>query len=195
MLNVKMIDSQGFGIHNLYMRQKERYLPMPDYDGTDESHVVMHLPGSVIDVNYSTALMENSDISLTEAVLLDRVQKGKALSKNAINILRKKKLIEGRKPKFFVAKKLAQNINQKVEYSRHKGLENKSCERLLMDSLKDHGKLTRKEIDKLLWPVLSDQLDDTQKKNKIGNLLTKLRMNGLLSNITTGNNSVWSLKQ
>ena len=64
-----------------------------------------------------------------------------------------------------------------------------------MDSLKDHGKLTRKEIDKLLWPVLSDQLDDTQKKNKIGNLLTKLRMNGLLSNITTGNNSVWSLKQ
>lgn len=104
MLNVKMIDSQGFGIHNLYMRQKERYLPMPDYDGTDESHVVMHLPGSVIDVNYSTALMENSDISLTEAVLLDRVQKGKALSKNAINILRKKKLIEGRKPKFFVAK-------------------------------------------------------------------------------------------
>lgn len=195
MLNVKMIDSQGFGIHNLYMRQKERYLPMPDYDGTDESHVVMHLPGSVIDVNYSTALMENSDISLTEAVLLDRVQKGKALSKNAINILRKKKLIEGRKPKFFVAKKLAQNINQKVEYSRHKGLENKSCERLLMDSLKDHGKLTRKEIDKLLWPVLSDQLDDTQKKNKIGNLLTKLRMKGLLSNITTGNNSVWSLKQ
>ena len=98
---------------------------MPDYDGTDESHVVMHLPGSVIDVNYSTALMENSDISLTEAVLLDRVQKGKALSKNAINILRKKKLIEGRKPKFFVAKKLAQNINQKVEYSRHKGLEKK----------------------------------------------------------------------
>lgn len=195
MLNVKMIDSQGFGIHNLYMRQKERYLPMPDYDGTDESHVVMHLPGSVIDVNYSTALMENSDISLTEAVLLDRVQKGKALSKNAINILRKKKLIEGRKPKFFVAKKLAQNINQKVEYSRHKGLENKSCERLLMDSLKDHGKLTRKEIDKLLWPVLSDQLDDTQKKSKIGNLLTKLRMKGLLSNITTGNNSVWSLKQ
>lgn len=64
-----------------------------------------------------------------------------------------------------------------------------------MDSLKDHGKLTRKEIDKLLWPVLSDQLDDTQKKNKIGNLLTKLRMKGLLSNITTGNNSVWSLKQ
>ena len=195
MLNVKMIDSQGFGIHNLYMRQKERYLPMPDYEGTDESHVIMHLPGSVIDVNYSTTLMENSDISLTEAVLLDMVQKGKPLSDSATSALRKKKLIEGRKPKFYIAKALAQRTDRKVEYSQHKGLDSKSCESLLIDSLKDHGELTRQEIDRLLWPVLSDQLDDTQKKAKIGNLLTKLRIKGILSNITTGNNSVWSIRQ
>ncbi len=195
MLNVKMIDSQGFGIHNLYIRQKERYLPMPDYDGTDESHVIMHLPGSVIDKNYSTVLMEKSDISLTEAVLLDMVQKGKELNDNAISILRKKKLIEGRKPKFYIAKTLAQHTDRKVEYSRHKGLDSKSCESLLVDSLKDHGELTRQEIDSLLLPVLSDQLDDIQKKNKIGNLLAKLRRQGVLSNITTGNNSVWSIKQ
>ena len=195
MLNVKMIDSQGLGIHNLYMRQKERYLPMPDYEGTDESHVIMHLPGSVIDVNYSTTLMENSDISLTEAVLLDMVQKGKPLSDSAISALRKKKLIEGRKPKFYIAKALAQRTDRKVEYSQHKGLDSKSCESLLIDSLKDHGELTRQEIDRLLWPVLSDQLDDTQKKNKIGNLLAKLKRNGVLSNITTGNNSVWSIRQ
>lgn len=194
MLNVK-IDSQGFGIHNMYMRQKERYLPMPDYEGTDESHVIMHLPGSVIDVNYSTMLMENADISLTEAVLLDMVQKGKTLSDNAISILRKKKLIEGRKPKFYIAKTLAQHTDRKVEYSRHKGLISKSCESLLVDSLKDHGELTRQDIDLLLWPVLSDQLNDTQKKAKIGNLLTKLRKKGILSNVTKGNSSVWSIKQ
>ena len=66
---------------------------------------------------------------------------------------------------------------------------------LLIDSLKDHGELTRQEIDRLLWPVLSDQLDDTQKKNKIENLLAKLKRNGVLFNITTGNNSVWSIRQ
>ena len=168
---------------------------MPDYEGTDESHVIMHLPGSVIDVNYSTMLMENADISLTEAVLLDMVQKGKTLSDNAISILRKKKLIEGRKPKFYIAKTLAQHTDRKVEYSRHKGLISKSCESLLVDSLKDHGELTRQDIDLLLWPVLSDQLNDTQKKAKIGNLLTKLRKKGILSNITKGNSSVWSIKQ
>ena len=81
MVNLKMIDSQGYGIHNLYVRQKERYLPMPDYDGTDDTHVTMHLPGAVIDENYSLILMENHDISLTEAVLLDQVALMRNLAK------------------------------------------------------------------------------------------------------------------
>ena len=37
--NVKMIDSKGYGIHNMFVRQKERYLPMPNYDESDDSHV------------------------------------------------------------------------------------------------------------------------------------------------------------
>jgi hypothetical protein len=36
-----------------------------------------YLPGNVIDENYSLLLLENSDIDLTTAVLLDKVQKGK----------------------------------------------------------------------------------------------------------------------
>ncbi len=193
MVNVKMIDSQGYGIHNLYVRQKERYLPMPDYDGTDDLHVTMHLPGSVIDENYSLILMENNDLNLTETILLDQIQKGKIPNEEAVTMLRKKKLVEGRRPHLFVAKKVAQKINQKVEYSRHKGLDSKSCESLLINSLRDHGQLTRQEIDKLLWQVLSDQLNEKQKKAKIGNLLSKLRMSGAISNSTSGNNSVWRL--
>lgn len=193
MVNVKMIDSQGYGIHNLYVRQKERYLPMPDYDGTDDLHVTMHLPGSVIDENYSLILMENNDLNLTETILLDQIQKGNIPNEEAVTMLRKKKLVEGRRPHLFVAKKVAQKINQKVEYSRHKGLDSKSCESLLINSLRDHGQLTRQEIDKLLWQVLSDQLNEKQKKAKIGNLLSKLRMSGAISNSTSGNNSVWRL--
>ena len=35
MVNLKMIDTQGFGIHDMFQRQKDRYLPMPDYDKSD----------------------------------------------------------------------------------------------------------------------------------------------------------------
>lgn len=193
MVNLKMIDSQGYGIHNLFVRQKERFLPMPDYDGTNDSHVVMHMYGTVIDENYSLMLFSNHNVNLTEAVLLDQVQRGKSISDDAIKQLRKKHLLEGRKPNLYVAKTIAQRTDKKVEYSKHKGLDDKSCASLLLDSLKDHGKLSRSEIDNLLWNVVSDQLDDSQKKSKIGNLLRKLRADGVIINKTAGNNSEWSL--
>ena len=191
--NIKMIDSKGYGIHNMFVRQKERYLPMPCYDDSDDSHVVMQLPGNVMDKKYSLLLMEKSDISLTEAVLLDQVQRGKRISDSAIALLRKKRLIEGRKPNIFIAKSLAQKTGKKIEYSKHKGLEAKSCESLLLNALKEHGRLSRAEIDTLLWNVLSDQLDDSQKKTKIGYILRKLHKEGVICNETTGNKSFWSL--
>ena len=193
MVNVKMIDSQGYGIHNLFVRQRDRFLPMPDYNGTTESKVVLHLPGIVIDPNYSLLLMKNSDLTLSEVVLLDSLQKGKRISDEAIDMLRKKKLIEGRKPNVYVAKSIAQTTNTKVDYSKHKGLNDKSCEALLIESLKEHKILTRTEIDELLWNALSDQLSDTQKKKKISNLLAKLKNREVISNDTKGNVSEWQL--
>ena len=191
--NVKMVDSKGYGIHNMFERQKDRYLPMPDYDGTDDSHVVMNLPGTVIDENYSLMLMENSSLDLTETVLLDKVQRGKNIGDKAIAMLRKKKLIEGRKPSIYVSKRIAQSTGKKIDYSKHKGLNTKKCESLLLESLGDHKKLTREEIDELLWNILPDQLNEKQKKNRIGNILSKLRMKGIIENITKGNHSLWSL--
>lgn len=193
MVNIKMIDTQGYGIHKLFMKQKERYLPMPDYEGTTDSRVIMHLPGNVIDENYSLLLLSNHEVTLTDTILLDTIQKGKSISDEAMTMLRKKKLIEGRKPHLYVAKSLAQTTGTKVEYTKHKGLENKKCEALLLNSLKDHGSLTKQEIVHLLWDVLSDQLSDSQKENKVDNLLRKLKNVGKINNNTRGNISTWSL--
>ncbi|MGM9695234.1 MAG: ATP-binding protein, partial [Alloprevotella sp.] len=194
MVNIKMIDSQGYGIHKMFVSQKERYLPMPDYDKSTATEVVLTLPGTVIDENYSLMLLENRDLSLTDAVLLDSVQKRKRLSTEAVAMLRRRKLIEGRLPHIYIAKDLAQITDQKVEYTKHKGLDDKKCEALLFDSLKDHGSLTKPEIVHLLWDVLPDQLDEGQRSNKINNLLRKLRVKGLIINKTVaGNKSTWAL--
>ena len=108
-------------------------------------------------------------------------------------VLRKRKLIEGRLPHIYVAKNIAQVTGQKVEYSKHKGLAEKKCEALLLDSLKDHGTLTKQEIVRLLWDVLPDQLTDKQKNTKVYNILRKLRESGKIVNQTIGNKSIWSL--
>ena len=67
------------------------------------------------------------------------------------------------------------------------------CYQFLLNSLKDHGSLTKQEIVNLLWDILSDQLSDKQKENKIDNILRKLRAEQKIQNKTQGNKSTWSL--
>lgn len=140
-------------------------------------------------------LMFDSNITLGETILLDRVQKHIPLENAQIELLRKRHLIEGRKPNLYVAKLVAQKSGQRIEYSKHKGLEDKKCQAILLEALKGHGKLSRSEIDKLLWNLLSDQLTDRQKKYKITNILKKLKSgsNPVIINETHGNQSEWSL--
>jgi len=193
MVNIKMIDTQGYGIHKMFQSQKDRFLPMPDYDLSTSDMVVLNIPGTIMDENYSLMLLANQNLSLTDAVLLDQVQKEHPIPADAVAMLRKRKLIEGRLPHIYVSKDIAQATDQKVEYSKHKGLADKKCEALLIDSLKDHGSLTKQEIVRLLWDVLPDQLNEKQKRYKIDNLLRKMKKESKMMCAHAGNKSIWSL--
>ncbi|MBQ9678824.1 MAG: putative DNA binding domain-containing protein [Prevotella sp.] len=180
MANIKMIDTEGFGIHKMFVSHKDRYLPMPDYDKSDNDTVVLTLPGTVIDENYSLLLLENSDIDLATTVLLDKVQKGKAISDDAIKMLRKKGLIEGRKPHLYVSKQVAKATNTQVEYTLRKGFNDAECREWILKALNDHKVLSRKQINELLWNKLPIDFTDTQRINKIGNLLMRMKRDGTI---------------
>ena len=185
-----MVDTIGSGIRKMYNYQRLRLFPLPDYNLAD-NRVEVTITGKILDMNYANILAGNSDLNLLDIELLNRVQLGKPLSDEEIARLRSKRLIEGRKPKVYIAKHIAQKVGQKIEYSEHKGLGNKSCEEFLMTALRDHKSLSRKEIDKLLWNLLSDLLTDRQKKDKITNLLAKLKRQGKIRNESQGPNSDW----
>ena len=91
----------------MFQSQKDRYLPMPDYDLTTSYEVILNLPGTIIDENYSLMQLAKQDMLQKDAVLLDQVQKGKPINENAIKKLRKEGLIEGRKPHLYVSKQVA----------------------------------------------------------------------------------------
>ena len=192
MANIKMIDTEGFGIHKMFVSQKERWLPMPDYDKSDNDNVVLTLPGNVIDENYSLMLLENTNIDLTTAVLLDKVQKGKPISENAVKMLRKEKLIEGRKPHLYVSKFIAKATDKQVEYTLKKGFNDAECQEWILKALNDHKVLSRKQINELLWNKLPIDFTEDQKIGKIGNLLTKLRKKGI---IYTDEKRLWHLSE
>ena len=192
MVNLKMVDSQGFGIHDMYQHQRDRFLPMPDYDRSNESHVILEIPGQVINREYSETLMENGSLDLLTVVLLDRVQKGKPLTKDAVKKLKIQKLIEGRSPNVIISRKVAGITHQEAEYTDLSGFDDQWYRDLIIKALKDHGKLRRADFDKLLIPKLPGILSESQKKSKVGNLLTSLRVEG---KIYVGENRYWYLTE
>ena len=192
MFNLNMVDTVGGGIKKMFNYQRKRLFPMPEYD-LSGGKVKMTLIGKILDMNYAQRLAQDHELTLEEIILLDKVQKRKELTSVEEKYLRKKHLIEGRKPNYFICKEISQITGQKADYSKNKGLNNQYYLDFIFNAIKDHSDMTRADIDKLLWEKLPDILTDAQKKAKIGNLLTILRKKGKIKNIGGYSNSIWTL--
>ncbi|MFR9542475.1 MAG: ATP-binding protein, partial [Rikenellaceae bacterium] len=192
MVGLNMVDTIGSGIKNMYKAQRRRLFPLPIYD-ISADRVEVTIIGKIMDMNYANILAQNSSLSLMDIELLNRVQLNRAISDSEVKYLRKSGLIEGRMPNIYISKDVAQKTKQNVEYSKHKGLESRTCEELLLSALRDHKKLSKKEIVDLWWNALPSGLNDTQKKDKIRNMLSKMRKLNKITNIVVDGKSYWEL--
>lgn len=103
------------------------------------------------------------------------MQKGQDINDNAAKSLKKQHLIGGRKPNYFISKKVAKITHQESQYTLNKGYTDEECMEWVVKGLKDHTALGRQQINDILWTKLPAVLSDEQKIRKIGNILTKLR--------------------
>jgi ATP-dependent DNA helicase RecG len=186
-----MIDTMGYGIRRMFIEQKRRYFPLPDYSKSSKDKVVLEIYGHTIDENYSKLLIEKKeDISLTEAVLLDKIQKGQAITEEAAKMLKKKRLIEGRKPHYHISSEIASVTGMQSEYIKVKGLEDDYCKKLIKDYLVKFKTGTRTDFENLLADKLPELLTEKQKKDKVKNLLQALRTKEEIILV----NKLWRLK-
>ena len=195
MAELNMIDTMGYGIHEMHLGQARRYFPMPDYDLSEPQAVKMTLYGAVVDVAYSRMLIQNTNLPLSDILALDRVQKKLPIDDAVAKRLRHAKLIEGRKPHLYVSATVASATSAKADYINTRGQDDEFYIKQITDYLTKFGSASRQEIDKLLWSKLSDALDSTQKQNKIGNLLTGMRIGGVITNAGTRKVPKWVFKK
>ncbi|MCL2788753.1 MAG: putative DNA binding domain-containing protein [Micrococcales bacterium] len=193
MVELGMIDTLGYGIYDMHNRQAHRFLPMPDYDLSDPHQVRLTIHGAVVDEAYTNLLMRRTDLLLTDVLALDRVQKGLPIPEDAVERLRKQKLIEGRHPHLRVAPLVADTTSTRAGYIHARGQDDLHYLRLITDYLTRFGNATRKDINDLLRDKLSDDLSPDEKTRKVANLLTKLRRDGHIRNTGTRANPVWTL--
>lgn len=190
MFNLKMVDTAGGGIRKIFNFQRVRFFPMPDYDLTG-GKVKVTISGKVLDIDYARLLARNKELTLEEIIMLDKVQKKKPLEASEEKRLKSKNLIEGRKPNYYISIKVAQKTGQKASYSKNKAFDKQYYLDMITNSINQHKSLSRKDVDELLWNKLPDWMNDNQRKNKIGNLLSELRINGIIENVGIPKKPKW----
>jgi ATP-dependent DNA helicase RecG len=194
MTTLRMIDTMGFGIREVMFRgQARRYLPLPDYDLGEKGHVKLRIQGRFIDENYSRALLTHTDFTLSDILALDRVQKGIALDEATLKSLRKRGLVEGRRPALHVSAGVAEATGHKVDYIRTRRQDDAHYRKLILDYIAQWKHATTREIRDLLVTKLPDNLNPAQKENKVRNLLAALREEGKIHNRGSRRYPRWAL--
>jgi ATP-dependent DNA helicase RecG len=195
MVELNMIDTMGYGIHGMFEGQAKRFFPLPDYDLSDPGAVKMTLYGKIVDPAYSRLLIQKTGLSLPDIQALDRIQKQLSVDADTVERLRKARLIEGRKPNLHIAAMIAEVTGTKASYIRTRAQDDTFYAKLILDYLTKFGSASRAEIDQLLEPKLSDGLDEWQKENKIGNLLSNLRRSGKIRNAASKRVPRWEVAE
>lgn len=181
MVKFKMIDTETTGIRKVFNIQRERFFPLPDYDLSQKNKVEVVLYGREIDEKFTYLLHNNTGLDLVTVYLLDQVQKGKKLQKDAVQHLRKYNLVEGRADNLYLAAPLAKSDDDKAQYIKNKGFDNKYYQDLILDYIQKFGKASKQQIRVLLADKLPDTMTDEQKERKILYLLTQLKNKGLIT--------------
>jgi len=178
-LDLKMIDTIGSGISKMFRIQKEKFFPLPEYSFDNES-VKVTIEGKILDIEYARKLALMPELSLTEIMLLDKVQKGKELTAQEAKLLKSKKLVEGKRPNLYISSRVAKHTNQEEDYIKLRGIDDDYAKKIMIDYLNEFGKAKRSDFLSLLIDKLPAVLSDSKKENRIKNYLQELRINQII---------------
>ncbi len=193
MVELGLIDTQGGGIKRMFETQRQRSFPLPDYDFARAGEVRVEIPGRILDERYTQLLMQQPDLTLTEVMLLDRLQKGRAISREEHKQLKAAGLVEGRYPSLIVAGSIAKATGDAARHIAQRGFDKRYYLDLVVALVGEHGPVARAEIDRLLVPKLPDRLTEEQKRKKVENLVQELRRAGRIESRREHGTAIWSL--
>lgn len=192
MVKFNMIDTATLGIRKIYKIQRDKYFPMPDYDFQTINQVSVTVHGKSLNNNYMHLLYDNPDLDLETVFLLDRVQKNLELTDKEITMLRRKKLVEGRKNNLYLSSKTADTVEENTQYIKNKAFDDQYYKDMIVSYLKEFSSATKKDFKILLIKKLPDILNESQKDKKISNLLRSLKKSGIITT-DTNNRTLWML--
>lgn len=199
MVNYNMIDTISRGIKTMYAKQRERHFPMPDFlIDNNKQEVNVKIYGKVIDERYAQLLASGTQLSLKECIWLDAVQKHRQVTPSALEILKARKLIEGRAPNYFISLDVAKKTKQLGEYTKMKGLERDKYLGMIYEFVKNGSPegVMLNQIFEYMSEALPKNKDVKSQKRFLGYLVSILKTQEKIDNegkrwiITTNNHKM-----
>ena len=180
---IGMIDKAGFGISDMVRIQRQRFLPLPDYQGSTAARTVFNVMGQSLSQDYSRLLMERPDIDLATALVLDLLQKGLPLSAEQRRHLRDQGLIEGRGVRVTISAGVAAATGREAEYVAASGLDGMHFRALVLKLLAT-GPQPRAMIDRVLLDKLPATIMGTSaRRSYVRGLLREMARRGDIENV------------
>jgi ATP-dependent DNA helicase RecG len=171
--------------------QRRRAFPLQDYDLSTPGEVPVGIAGRILDDRYTRLLLQQPQLSLAQVMLLDRVQKGRIVSREEHKLLKAANLVEGRYPHLLICKAVARATGDGARHIRQRGFDKNYYLDLILELVRVHGPVSRKVLNDLLVSKIPERMTAQQKRDKVRNLVQELRRDGQILNRGNRGDTQW----
>lgn len=175
MARIGMVDTMGGGIIRMFKAQMRRGFPMPRYT-LDGDHVTLTIPGRALDPNYAHILISMPELSLTDAIALDRVQRAEPIPEDDARRLRDMGLITGSNGGSRISRVRSASIDERSVDARDSSA--KGMRESIMQLIRERGPMTRPEIQSAVRDMAAGSMTDVQVYNRTSYVLKSLTDGG-----------------
>ena len=167
---VGLVERTGRGVSIIYEGLLRTGHPPPDYTRTTETAVTVILPGGPGDLEFVALIVREENrrqrpFSVEELLLLGHlwreretdtaeaarlIQQNEAAARRVLERLVESGLVEARghtrARRYHLSATVYREVGQRVEYVRRRGFDRLQMEQMILDYVRAHGRITRREV-------------------------------------------------
>jgi len=180
MFGLGLVDTVGGGIRKMFENQAKRFFALPEYDISD-GRVDLKIYGRITNRDYSQTLAGNPDLGMNDIIMLDKLRKGASLNEDEIETLRKRNMVKGRST--MLSFNYGKPSISDVTVGGNSVVSSTNLNEEVLRFIGSNGPVSRADIERALSGTMGNTMTDTQKKDKISNIVRNLYAHGLISNV------------